>query len=103
MMRKFTLTKSQNSFRQLLLVILAVSFLPASFVGCGNVIRRGQSPDNSLVKFADDKSDTKFIGDITGIRGIRPEQIEGIGLVVGLEGTGSEPSPSEQKNTCCEN
>ena len=79
-------------------VVVTATTLATLMSGCGNVIRRGQSPDESLVKFNDKRGDTNFIGNYCGIKGVRPAQIEGIGLVVGLEGTGSEPAPSGQKD-----
>ncbi len=80
------------------LVVVAICALVATFSGCGKAIRRAQSPDSAFTKFDDRKSTSKFIGDVCGVNGLRPSQIEGIGLVVGLEGTGSEPSPSGQKD-----
>ena len=78
--------------------LIGISFILSLAIGCGSAIRRGQSPDDSLLKFNDNRSDTSFIGNFCGIKGVRPAQIEGIGLLVGLEGTGSEPSPSGQKD-----
>ena len=71
-----------------------------SSIGCVNPIRRGQSPDQSFSKLANkkDESNTTFIGDVCGVRGLRPVVVEGLGLVVGLDGTGSNPGPSEQKD-----
>ena len=76
--------------------VLALLMLGVT-AGCVDKIRRGQSPDNSLLNLSDE-SDTKFIGRVCGVRGLRPTQVEGIGLAVGLEGTGSEPAPSGQKD-----
>lgn len=81
-------------------VVLLTAFagtIAILFSGCRNVVRRGQSPDESLLKFSND-ADTNFIGKVCGVRGLRPAQIEGIGLVVGLDSTGSNPKPSGQKD-----
>ncbi len=81
------------------LMLLAISVCLSLLTGCGNVIRRGQSPDNSFNSLASNSStETKFIEDYCGVKGLRPGRIEGIGLVIGLEGTGSEPAPSGQKD-----
>lgn len=69
--------------------------------GCVNPIRRGQSPDeSSFAKLTNDRDDsqTKFIGDVCGVKGLRPVRVEGIGLVIGLEGTGSDPVPCDQRD-----
>ena len=78
----------------ILVAVLGFSF----FAGCGSVIRRGQSPDDSLLRLNEKNGVTTFIGDTCGVKGVRPGRIEGIGLAVGLEGTGSEPAPSGQKD-----
>lgn len=65
--------------------------------GCVDKIRRGQSPDDSLLNLSGDP-DTSFIGRVCGVRGLRPAPVEGVGLAVGLDGTGSDPAPSSQKD-----
>lgn len=40
------------------------------------------------------KVDTPMIGDYTTFSGLQPVTIEGVGLVVGLNGTGGDPAPS---------
>ncbi|MEM9412262.1 MAG: flagellar basal body P-ring protein FlgI, partial [Planctomycetota bacterium] len=87
-----------TNFVPISLVAIGMMTVTIFASGCGNVIRRGQSPDDSLMKFSERNDSTRFIGEICGVRGLRPMQIEGIGLVVGLEGTGSEPAPSSQKD-----
>ena len=94
---EFQFRVEQRNYNTILsLLLFAVATM--SMVGCGNAIRRGQSPDDSLIKFSGESDDTKFVGQVCGVKGLRPSQIEGIGLVVGLEGTGSEPRPSGQKD-----
>ena len=82
-------------------ILLIASYALVSSLGCVNPIRRGQSPDSSFAKLSDslDRSEnTQFVGDVCGIKGIRPVKIEGIGLVVGLDSTGSVPHPSDQRD-----
>lgn len=70
-------------------------------IGCKNVNWRGQSPDRQEpVKKRNAKSETKtnYILDASQVNGLGNLQVEGIGLVVGLEGTGSNPAPSWQKD-----
>ena len=40
------------------------------------------------------KIDTPLIGDYTNFAGLEPVVLEGVGLVVGLNGTGGDPAPS---------
>ncbi len=78
-------------------VFLAGVIVTAS--GCQNMIRRGQSPDEStMVQRFDEKTDsTKFIGDICGIYGLDFAKVDGIGLAIGLNGTGSPAKPTLQR------
>ena len=68
--------------------------------GCQNMINRGQSPDDGvLLQLYDENSKgTKYVGDICGIWGLQFAKVEGIGLAVSLDGTGSNPKPSGQKD-----
>lgn len=89
------------STRTIVVAMLGVAVcVSVSSTGCVNPIRRGQSPDQSFAKLSakKDESQTKFVGDVCGVKGLRPVRVEGIGLVVGLDGTGSNPGPSEQKD-----
>lgn len=55
--------------------------------------RRSQSPDDAPVGGAK----VKLVGDLAGPYGMYPVKVEAIGLVVGLQGTGSDPGPSPQR------
>ena len=67
--------------------------------GCQNMIRRGQSPESSLVQLQDENVDSsKYVGDICGIYGLNFAKVEGIGLAVALDGTGSSAKPSGQRD-----
>ena len=71
-------------------------------IGCNNMIRRGQSPDEQLIKFNDapnlNQKDTKYVASICNVWGLNYEKIEGVGLATGLDGTGSSPAPSGQRD-----
>ncbi len=62
-------------------------------------MRRGQSPDNEVAKLveAEEQDNTKYISENCGLWGFNFAVIEGIGLAVGLDGTGSEPASSGAK------
>ena len=64
-----------------------------SATGCQNMIRRGQSPDETpILQLYDENkktSDTNYIGDTCGIYGLNFSAVEGIGLVKSLNGKGS--------------
>ncbi|MEM7457493.1 MAG: flagellar basal body P-ring protein FlgI, partial [Planctomycetota bacterium] len=79
----------------------AIGCSVVSLSGCQNFIPRGQSPDSEAVtrivgsEAVDDG--TKYVSTNCGIWGVNFAVIEGVGLVVGLDGTGSEPADSSQK------
>ena len=80
-------------------VFLAGAVVTAS--GCQKLIGRGQSPDTAgnLVQLYDENvSKTKYIGDICGIYGLNFAKVDGIGLAVGLDGTGSAAKPGSQRD-----
>ena len=76
-------------FSRLLLVLSLVS-------GCswweGNIMR-SQSPDEGLPE----KHESKLVGDFAVPFGLYPVRVEAVGLVTGLNGTGSDPAPSPQR------
>ncbi|MDG1874447.1 MAG: flagellar basal body P-ring protein FlgI [Mariniblastus sp.] len=75
--------------------------LVVTATGCKNMIRRGQSPDDTipLVQLYDENvSKTKYIGDICGIWGLDFAKVDGIGLATNLKGTGSPPRPGGQRD-----
>jgi flagellar basal body P-ring protein FlgI len=53
---------------------------------------RSQSPEESP-----EKASTRLIGDLAVPFGMYPVQVEAVGLVTGLRGTGSDPRPSPQR------
>ena len=72
--------------------------LMVGLVGCGNIIPRGQSPDESLIAMDDDSKKTIYIGDVCKVWGLNYAPVEGVGLVSSLDGTGSSPVPSGQRD-----
>jgi len=81
-------------------IVLCIGLLIslATAGGCSNIIRRGQSPDVKEYIDKSTKSSTRYVGDISGVNGLNYAKVEGIGLVAGLNGTGSDPAPSWQKD-----
>jgi len=55
---------------------------------------RSQSPDEALA----DLSQVRLVGDLAVPDGMYSVQVEAVGLVVGLRGTGSDPAPSPQRS-----
>jgi flagellar P-ring protein FlgI len=82
-------------------------------------LRGGKPPVNSVNQDEDDsedadegddrakrfatKVDTPLIGDYTNFAGLEPVVLEGVGLVVGLNGTGGDPAPSAFRTALMEN
>ena len=58
--------------------------------------------DNAEAKRFATKLETKFVGDYTSYAGLEPVVLEGVGLVVGLNGTGGEPAPSSFRTALME-
>ncbi len=71
---------------------LILGMLVLSLTGCSKFNLRSQSPDKDD-KPAEKKEDL-FIGDQVTVAGLHPIQIEGVGLITGLNGTGEDPPPS---------
>ncbi len=63
--------------------------------GCSNwnVLTRSQSPDEEGLE-----RKTRLVGDLAVPFGLHPVRIEAVGLVTGLNGTGSDPKPSPQRS-----
>ncbi|MCH2178470.1 MAG: flagellar basal body P-ring protein FlgI [Mariniblastus sp.] len=78
------------------------AFLTALFLvgllGCGNIIPRGQSPDESIISMDNDAKRTIYISDVCKVWGLNYAPVEGVGLVSSLDGTGSNPVPSGQRD-----
>jgi len=65
-----------------------------SWLDLGSIsIMRSQGPDESQP----DKHDTKLVGEFAVPFGLYPVRVEAVGLVTGLNGTGSDPAPSPQR------
>ena len=96
--------KESQARNQQLLKVSRRLFLAGALVtasGCQKLIGRGQSPDTAgnLVQLYDENvSKTKYIGDTCGIYGLNFAKVDGIGLAVGLKGTGSPAKPSTQRD-----
>ena len=71
--------------------LLAVVFLGAA--GCAQIQPRGHSADDLEAKF--DLKDVLTVGDVTEVANAGPLQVSGVGLVVGLDGTGGGTPPGE--------
>lgn len=77
-----------------LLLLLGVT---VGFSGCSwwnGLTMRSQSPDPAAEP---EQPSTKLVGDIAVPYGMHPLRVEAVGLVTGLHGTGSDPSPSPQR------
>ncbi|MEM7785383.1 MAG: flagellar basal body P-ring protein FlgI [Planctomycetota bacterium] len=85
---------------QVITTLLLMSFVAVGIgSGCQNMIGRGQSPDSQVLSLYENKvPTTKYIGDLCGIYGLNFAKVEGIGLAVDLNGTGSDPKPSGQRD-----
>ncbi|MCA9154873.1 MAG: flagellar basal body P-ring protein FlgI [Pirellulaceae bacterium] len=81
--------------RRALLALMAELALLTGFSGCSSPFFRKEKPDQKP-DIAELVDETKLIGDTAIPFGLRPMKIEGIAVVNGLDGTGSNPTPSPQ-------
>ena len=70
--------------------------LPMSLSGCTTSAVRLQSPETEEI--AEVESKIRLVGGYTTPMGLRGVKVEAIGLVTGLDGTGSDPPPSSRRS-----
>jgi hypothetical protein len=80
--------------RRLFLAALGSLGLGA-LTGCANPLFRGQTPEVDIP--AEDVKERKLVGDFTRPWGLNFIKVESVALVTGLDNTGSDPPPSEQR------
>ena len=99
-MKKFISYPRKQGRRTILRSIAALSVAGFMTTGCNNFIKRAQSPDDDdeLSQFQD-KSPVgpKYISETCGMWGMDFAKIEGIGLLRGLDGTGSPAKPGAHR------
>lgn len=61
--------------------------------GCKKFSLRSQTPDDDDDE-VDSEPTTPFIGEQVTVSGLHTIQVEGVGLIMGLDGTGGDPPPS---------
>jgi flagellar basal body P-ring protein FlgI len=76
------------SRRRVLVLLAALSS------GCNGLDIRSQSPEDEAVETADH---TRLISDCCVPFGMYPLEVQAVGLVTGLPGTGSDPAPSPER------
>ena len=88
-------SRNNNQFTLTVCVIAVISI--SVLAGCQNLVNRGQSRDNGLLKATEteDTSETKYVARICKMAGLTPQKIEGVALVSNLNGTGSAAKPGE--------
>ncbi len=79
-------------------VLLLVMALAIGSVGCSHIIKRGQSPDAEAMEFNEGVEEATYIGDVAGPVGLDKLKVEGLALVTALDGSGSDPAPSAQRD-----
>lgn len=89
--------------------LLVCSMLLLAALGCKQLNLRSQSPDKEDEEETEDlaesfstKIETPFVGDYTTISGLNMIMLEGVGLVVGLDGTGDNPPVSMYRTALLE-
>jgi flagellar basal body P-ring protein FlgI len=67
-----------------------------SLTGCASTLMRGQSPE--VEDGPEEEPQTELVGSFTRATGLNYLKLEAVALVTQLEGTGSDPPPSAQRN-----
>ena len=62
--------------------VFVVGMMVATMAGCNKMIRRGQSPDDQLIKVKESKSGSKYIRETCAIWGLEYFKTEEIGLKI---------------------
>lgn len=99
-MKKSLVSSITPNRRSILAGVTAISIAGIlSATGCNNLIRRGQSPDDDELGQFVDKSPVgpKYISETCGMWGMDYAEIEGIGLAMNLDGTGSPAKPGSYR------
>lgn len=70
----------------------------AALGGCTSpLFFRGQSPESEDLPYEEDEQAVRYVGQMTGVWGMNYAKVEGIALVTRLDGTGSDPPPTAQR------
>src|SRR5262249_4495193 len=78
-----------RSFRVRVVALGSLTAALLALVGCADPQTRLQAEDDALR----DRYEVKTVGDLSQVANAEPIAVAGIGLVVGLNGTGSSPPP----------
>jgi flagellar basal body P-ring protein FlgI len=70
---------------------------PVAWLSCGALLLAGCSSLSVRSQSPEDESHTKLVSDLAAPFGMFPVRVEGIGLVGGLNGTGSDSAPSPER------
>ncbi len=74
---------------------IAIILLLAS---CSHITKRGQSPETESMEFRDQPFEVQYIGDVSGPWGLEKLKVDGLALITQLDGTGSDPPASSQRD-----
>ncbi|MCA9181767.1 MAG: flagellar basal body P-ring protein FlgI, partial [Planctomycetales bacterium] len=68
--------------------------------GCSSSLVRSQSPDSDELSHQDAAADEEYhlVGDLARAWGMNWVRVEGLALITGLKGTGSDPPPSPRRS-----
>lgn len=66
--------------------------------GCTSPLMRWREKDKKPTELADQIQGPRLIRDMTRVWGLRPIRVEGVGLVTGLDNTGSDPPASPHRD-----
>lgn len=103
-MKRQILVSEKSGRRTLLLTSLTFTLSGlVACTGCNRLIKRGQSPDDepspeNILNYSDAATEgPRYISETSRMWGMDYAKVEGIGLAVGLDGTGSPAKPGKYR------
>jgi hypothetical protein len=80
------------------IVLSSMVLTTAVFTGCQSPLFRGQSPEDAAQLVEESDNNWQLVGDLTLPGGMTYEWVQGVGLVTGLDNSGSDPPPSPERD-----
>ena len=80
-------------------LLFACGIAAVGLSGCSwwnGLTMRSQSPEEQPAE----DTHAQLVGDFASATGVQPAHVEAVGLVTGLHGTGSDPTPSPNATPC---
>lgn len=78
--------------------VICTSVCAILAAGCSQFVKRAQSPDGESLVFPANGPKTSYIGAVADPFGLQSQKVDAVGLITELNGTGSDPMASPQRD-----